>query len=173
MPGGSPEGGYNLGPIGHTAASVGIGAAVWAATGEPLALPAAFVAGALNDADHLLDYYLWFVRKDRRRVFLVFHAWEYAVVGLTLSLTIWQHPALLAAALGHLGHMLGDQLANRPKSKLAYSIIYRMRRGFDRRRLVGEVPATMSQALDPNIPMWRLIERRLPRRIAELFEVDR
>ena len=162
-----------MGPIGHTAVSVGIGAAVWAATREPLALPAAFVAGALNDADHLLDYYLWFVRKDRRRLYLIFHAWEYAVVALALSLTIWQHPVLLAAALGHIGHLIGDQLANRPKSKLAYSMVFRMSAGFDHRRLFEELPTTLSQALGRSIPLWSLIETRLPRRIAGLFEADR
>lgn len=152
---------------------MGIGAAVWAASGEPLALPAAFVAGALNDADHLLDYYLWFVRKDRRRLFLVFHAWEYAFAGLALSLTVWQYPVLLAAALGHLSHMLGDQLANHPKSKLTYSLAYRIGARFDRDRLVESLPLTLSTALEHNIPLWRQIETRLPRRIAELLEADR
>ena len=162
-----------MGPIRHTALSVGIGSAVWAATGEALALPAAFVAGALNDADHLLDYYLWYVRRDRRHLFLFFHGWEYAIFGLVLSLTIWRDPILLAAALGHLGHITGDQLFNRLKNKMAYSIVYRMRTGFDRERLIGEMPSTMSQALDHNIPLWGLIEARLPRKIADLFGAGR
>jgi hypothetical protein len=130
-------------------------------------------AGVLNDADHLVDYYLWYIKKDRRRLILVFHAWEYAFVGILLALTVWSHPLLLAAALAHAGHLVGDHLANRPASLLTYSLIYRARMRFERTRLVRWTPTTLSDALNSDIPLWRVIEPRLPKRVSRMLGLDR
>ena len=143
--------------------SVGVGAGVWATTGSPLALPAAAAAGVLPDADHLLDYYNWFVRKDERRLLLVLHAWELVVIALALSLTVWRHPVFLAGAIGYFGHVAGDQLANRPTQPMIYFMLYRAYVGFDRARMFEKWPASVSESLHLKVPMWRHIEPRLLR----------
>ena len=126
-----------------------------------MAIPAAAVSGVLIDSDHVLDYYLLYVRKDRRRLFLVFHGWEYTLAGLTLALLVWQHPVLIAGVLGHLGHLVSDHVANRPYRLLAYSIIFRTYYGFHREQVFQEPPPTFSDALQESIPPWRLIEPML------------
>ena len=126
-----------------------------------MAVPAAAVTGVLLDVDHTLDFYYWYVKKDTRRLFLLFHGWEYAVVGIALIIGVWDHPVLVAGVLGLLGHLLGDQIANRPAHPLAYSIIYRARTHFGRQHTFRETPSTLSEALHKSIPLWRLIEPRL------------
>ena len=150
-----------MGPLGHTVASLGIGGAVWAATGSALAVPAAAAGGVLVDSDHLVDFFNWYVRKDRRRVMVLFHGWEYAAVGLALVLGLWYHPALLAVALGYLGHVVGDHIANKPLHPLAYSILFRASRGFHRRGLFEESAESLSEALHQSIPLWGVLELRL------------
>ena len=140
-----------------------IGSGVWAATGSPLAVPVAVSAGVLIDADHLLDFYNLYVKKDQRRLFLLLHGWEYGILGLVLIAAGWHHPLLVAATLGHLGHMIGDQIDNRPVDSLAYSFAYRAYRRFDLRRLFGEPQPTFSEALQDKIPLWHVIEPRLMR----------
>ena len=100
-----------MGPVGHTVASLGIGGSVWAATGSLMAVPAAAAAGVLVDADHILDYFNWYWRRDLRRVFLLLHGWEMGIVGLLVVLAGAYHPVFLAAVLGYLGHVVGDHLA--------------------------------------------------------------
>ncbi len=155
--------GVALGPVGHIAVSVGVGAAVWAGTGSPLAVPVAAATGVLTDVDHVIDYFNLFVRRDDRRVFVVFHAWEYSLLSILIVLGVWYHPLLLAAALGHLGHVTAGHLANRPAHPLAYSIAYRTAAGFDWRRLFGEPPASFLDSMGGKIPMWRYIEPGLDR----------
>ena len=120
-----------MGPIGHTAVSAGVGVGIWVTTGAEAAVPAALAAGVLPDVDHLWDYYNWYVRRDRRNLFLVFHAWEYAAVVLPLALAMWPHPVLVAAALGYVSHLAGDQVMNRPTPKAMYLILYRASVGFE------------------------------------------
>ena len=115
------------------------------------------VTGVLIDVDHVLDYYNWYWKRDKRRLYVLFHGWEYSAVALAVVLGFWYHPVLLAAVLGHLGHLVGDQVANRLAHPLAYSIVYRISAGFDRVRLAGEVPATFSEAFS-RIPLWPQLE---------------
>ena len=143
--------------------SVGIGASIWATTGSALALPAATATGVLIDADHVLDFYYLYVKKDRRRVFVLLHGWEYSLVLLALLLVVWYHPVLLAGVLGHLGHLLGDQARNQPAHPLAYSVAFRARSRFRRTGLFPEPPATLSEMLHNSIPPWDLIEPALLR----------
>lgn len=146
-----------MGPVGHTLVSVGIGGTVWAATGASASVAAASVTGVLIDVDHVLDYYNWYWRKDKGRLYVLLHGWEYSAVSLVLVLALWYHPVLLAAVLGHIGHLIGDQIGNRPMHPLAYSVIYRISAGFDRPRLAGEVPETFSEAFN-KIPLWSKLE---------------
>jgi hypothetical protein len=123
----------------------------------------AAVTGVLIDVDHVVDYFNLFVRRDDRHVFVLFHAWEYSLISIVFVLGVWYHPVLLAAALGHLNHVTGDHLANRPAHPLTYSIVFRTAVGFDRRRLFGEPEASFSETMDRSIPFWHLIEPRLKR----------
>ncbi len=141
-----------MGPIGHTAISLGIGAGAWAATGEPLAVPVAVAAGVLIDSDHVPEYLHWFVSKERRYMIVPFHAWEYALIGLVTLALFWNHPLFFAALLGHLGHLFTDQLANHTRP-MAYSIIYRIYRRFDYDSLVSA-----DETHGDDIPIWGQIE---------------
>ena len=128
-------------------------------------MPTAVGAGVLIDADHALDYYNWYVRRDVRFWFVPLHAWELSVVLLALLavwyhslllalLAVWYHPLLLAAALGHVGHLVADQVGNR-LYPLAYSIGYRALRRFDRDHLMGRSsPPTFSVVLEVHVPLW-------------------
>ena len=156
-----------LGPVGHTVVSVGIGGAVWAATGSPAAVPAATVTGVLIDVDHVLDYYNCYWKRDKGRLYVLFHGWEYSAIALAIVLAFWYPPVLLAAVLGHLGHLVGDQVGNRLAHPLAYSIVYRISAGFDRVRLAGEVPATFSEAFS-RIPLWPQLEPVVLRLVSRL-----
>ena len=96
-----------MGPVGHTVASLGIGGSVWAATGSLMAVPAAAAAGVLVDADHILDYFNWYWRRDLRRVFLLLHGWEMGIVGLLVVLAGAYHPVFSCGRLGISGTCRG------------------------------------------------------------------
>ena len=143
-----------LGPIGHTVVAVGIGAAVWSATEEPAAVPVAIATGVLIDSDHILDWMDWLSKGYKSHLLVLFHAWEYTLVGLLVLATFWYHPLLLAAVLGHLGHLIGDQIAN-PVHPLGYSIIYRITHRFDHGRLVHEHRLFVPHE---EVPLWGQVE---------------
>ena len=145
--------GEHLRPLEHTAISVAVGAGTWAVTGSPMALGVAIGTGVLVDADHSLDYFNWYARKDIRFLFLPFHAWELSLA-LVALFVVWYHPLLLAAALGHVAHLVADQLANR-LHPMAYLMTYRAIHRFDRDHLIGDSsPAAFSEVLEGNIPLW-------------------
>jgi len=123
-----------------------------------MAIPAAAATGVLLDTDHVLDFYYWFAKKDKRRLLLLFHAWEYAAIGLVLIAGGWDDPVFVAAVLGLLGHVVSDQIGNRPADLFTYSIAYRASRGFRSESMFTKMPATLSETLHSNIPLWRFIE---------------
>jgi dienelactone hydrolase len=133
--------------------SAGIGATFWAATGEPMAVTVAVGAGVLNDTDHLLDYYLWYIKKDVRRLYLLLHGWEYCAAAAIFALVAGNHTVLLAAAIANAGHLLGDYIAHKPKSPLTYSLFYRAAVRFERVRLVRRVAATAHRRAGPQYPL--------------------
>ena len=118
-----------MGPVGHTVISAGVGAGAWGVTQSVGAAALAFGVGVLMDADHVYDYYHWYVKRRRDKIYVLLHAWEYSIAGLALALFL-SHPLLLAAALGHLAHVITDQIHNRP-SRFGYSIVYRAINGFE------------------------------------------
>lgn len=136
--------------------AVGVGAGVWAATGSPLAIPVAIGTGVLIDADHVLDFLDWFVSGDKRRMYVLFHAWEVSILGL-LSLLFLGHPLFVAAVLGYTGHLVADSLANRTHP-LAYFMLYRLYRGFDRRYLTLNPDAMSLMLHRHDVPLWARIE---------------
>ena len=120
-----------MGHVGHTVISGAVGGGVWLATGSPAAAGAAFGAGVLIDVDHLYDYYQRYVKRRQHKVYVLFHAWEYSLIGLLILTMALYHPVLLGVFLGHLSHVVTDHLVNR-LSPFGYSILYRLSRGFDR-----------------------------------------
>ena len=152
--------------------SAGIGATFWAATGEPVAVTVAVGAGILNDTDHLLDYSLWYIKKDVRRLYLLLHGWEYCAAAAIFALLAGNHPVLLAAAIANAGHLLGDYIAHKPKSPLTYSLLYRAAVRFERVRLVGGSPPPLTAALNRNIPLWSHIATRLPSRLLQYLGLE-
>ena len=125
---------FTLGPIGHSAISAVIGAGVWGATGSPSAGGLALGVGVLTDVDHLFDFYQWYVRRKRGRVYLLFHAWEYSIAGLLALVLVYYHPMLLAVVLVHLGHVATDHFHNR-MAPWAYFMSYRVLVRFDSTRV--------------------------------------
>ncbi|MCH8108589.1 MAG: hypothetical protein IIB15_00530 [Chloroflexi bacterium] len=137
--------------------STGIGVGVWVATDSPLAVPVAVAAGVLIDADHVTDYFDLPRLSNRKYMLRYFHAWEYSLVGLVALSTFWYHPLLLAAVLGHLSHLLIDQVTNRIHP-LAYLIVYRASRGFKRVHLTPYWVERSSMLTDESIPLWGRME---------------
>jgi hypothetical protein len=119
-----------------------------------MAVPVAIATGVLTDADHVVGL---FDSIRSRYMLSLFHAWEYSFIALAVLLVFWYHPLFLAAILGHLGHLLGDQLAHRVYP-LTYFITYRASRGFARRRIGpcrGEPSDSFSGEL---VPLWGRVE---------------
>jgi len=119
-----------MGPLGHTVVSGAVAGGVWAATGSPAAAGIALGVGVLMDVDHLYDYYRCYVKRQDGKIFVLFHAWEYSLTGLAVWAFVFLNPLLLGAVLGHLAHVITDHAANH-LSRYAYSIVYRIAKGFD------------------------------------------
>lgn len=133
--------------------SAGIGATFWAATGEPVAVTVAVGAGILNDTDHLLDYSLWYIKKDVRRLYLLLHGWEYCAAAAIFALVAGNHPVLLAAAIANAGHLLGDYIAHKPKSPLTYSLLLPGGGTLRARAARRRVAATAHRRAGPQYPL--------------------
>ena len=138
-----------LGP--HIAASGAAGAIVWAATGEPWALPIAVAGGVLPDADHLLDYYLWYVKRRFNRILLIFHAWEYLAVMVAVYAGGVREPWLLALIAGYFTQIGGDQLFNGVFWH-TYLITARIRYRFKVVRVIGTPRFQAYRALVESLP---------------------
>ncbi|MEX0763276.1 MAG: hypothetical protein WD208_09170 [Dehalococcoidia bacterium] len=147
----------NLGP--HLAVSTVIGAGVWAATGEVNALPAAVAAGVLPDADHLLEYYLKYVRRERRFLFLMFHGWEFLAAGVAIYLFVIPEPWMLAAVLGYASQVGSDQVFNRVRWH-TYFFTARAILGFRSEKVLGRDDSESYMALVNSVPFGRARLRR-------------
>ena len=146
-----------MGPIGHTAASLGVGASAWIVTGSPLAIPVALGTGVFVDLDHLTDIFDAQDQGRHRHMLRPFHAWEYLLVTLVVVLAVSQHPMLLTALLAYLSHLLLDQFANRVHP-MAYFIVYRAAHGFRRSHLSPHIFSETSRPLDGSVPLWGRLE---------------
>ena len=143
-------------PDRHAVASGILAGACYAMWG-PVPAVAAFAAGTLLDVDHVIDY-RWnghrdfnparFVRLCREyrlpRFYLFLHSFEWIVPFAIWALFLSGVPWLKAAALGLLLHMALD-LAGNGLQPLSYVLLWRMRRSFESRRMVRELPR---EALD-------------------------
>ncbi len=158
-----------MGPVGHSAISAGIGAGVWGVTGSPAAGGAAFGVGVLTDVDHLVDYYQWYVRRKKGKLFLLFHAWEYSITGLLLVGLVYYHPLLMAAVLAHLGHIATDHFHNR-LAPWAYFFTYRALVRFDTARIAPNQNVLNSYKIWLSmVPFGKRIEPWYQRRIEPWF----
>jgi hypothetical protein len=84
----------------------------------------------LTNVDHLFDYYRWYAPRQKDRVYLLFHAWEYSIAGLLIFGLIYYHPILLAKVLPHLGHVATGHFPNR-LAPWGYFLTYRAFVRFD------------------------------------------
>jgi len=151
-----------MGPVGHAGVSTVVGGVVWAATGSLEAGALTLGVGVLMDIDHIYDYYQMYVRRKPDKFYVIFHAWEYSIIGIALLASVFYHPLFLAAVAAHLSHVITDQLHNHV-SPLGYSIIYRMLHKFDSKNLAPRH--------DPATSYWRLL-KVLPysKRLAPWFQ---
>jgi len=130
-----------MGPIGHALISAPIAAAVWAATGDPAAGAAAFIAGTCIDADHLVDYVsvegfhfdLDAIRsgryfKESGRALVLLHSYEVIVAASLIALR-WSGPVAAAILLGAAAHLVTDLLFYRFRPA-CYSLLYRLKTRF-------------------------------------------
>lgn len=151
-----------MGPVTHTIVAGGLGAAIWAATGEPLAVPVAIFTGVFTDTDHVLDFvepregsYLKYMTRP-------FHAWEFSLVGIAIILGTWYHPLFLAALVGYMSHLLVDQIGNQ-SHPLAYFVLYRASKRFSRRQLTPHLFTRRFPYLPKDAPLWAKVEPRIYR----------
>ncbi|MCI0809073.1 MAG: metal-dependent hydrolase [Chloroflexi bacterium] len=151
----------------HTALSTAAGGLVWAITGEPASVPIAIAAGVLPDVDHLVDYYVKYVRRDGRFQFLLLHGWEYLLAGLIAYVFFSQEPWLLAAVAGYATQIAGDQLSHDRARWNTYLVTARAINGFRAPRHGGWGSGRAYQSLVESVPfgreaLTRWFERRLP-----------
>ena len=114
----------------------------------------------LIDADHAPDILDPGDAGRARYMFRLLHAWEYTLVGLVLYFAVWEHPLLLAAILGHLSHLVLDQMTNKVRP-LAYFIIYRVSHGFRRRELSPHLFEERYGTHEGPVPIWGRAEPTL------------
>ncbi|MFN7976355.1 MAG: hypothetical protein U0166_29150 [Acidobacteriota bacterium] len=143
-----------MSPQGHVLTSAVAGAAVAAASGNPLAGAACLLAGIFIDLDHFLEYF-WFeglkidIADFKRaceetrfpKVLLVLHSWELLAAGWTVALAAGPSGARtigLAALVGLSLHLVLDQIYNEP-FPLCYFLCYRLGVGLDAARIFKPV----------------------------------
>jgi hypothetical protein len=102
----------------------------------------ALAFGWLVDIDHFFDYFYWLKNSHTkfslnaflkgkyfnkcRKVYLIFHAWEWVILLLVSSFILEERSTvLLCAGLGLFAHLIQDQITNKP-SYIGYSILFRI-----------------------------------------------
>ena len=110
---------------------------MWAVTKSPYSMVAATATGIAVDVDHLLEYYLWFVKGDNSRVFYLLHSYELLVPCILAGILSGGNPVVIGVSAAFLGHLVTDQSAN-PMHPLAYFFTFRVINGFNRAKLVRQ-----------------------------------
>jgi len=154
-----------MGPVGHTLISTALGGGIWLATDSIEAAGVAVGVGVLMDVDHLYDCYQRYIKGNLNKFYLLFHGWEYSVLGLGVLFFVFYHPILLACVLAHLFHVITDHLVNK-LHPLAYSITYRVMKRFDAGSICPNYdPGTGHRDWLQHIPFGRVLEPWLQRRV--------
>lgn len=111
-------------PTSHALLATGTGVAIWASTGEPMAVPLTFATGVLVDGDHLPDQIWHFYMKRRPRALLALHAWEW-LMGLAIATVLLSFPWwMVAVTVGYATHIATDHHFNMP-NRWGYFILFR------------------------------------------------
>ena len=150
-----------MGPIGHALFAGAAGTVVWALLDSPEAVPIAVATGVLVDADHVFEVFAPRSAKFSGLTLRFLHGWEYGIISLALVLAIGLEPLFMAAVLGHLSHLLLDQISNK-KHLLYYFVVFRALRRLHRRRAARE--SNQSKAFrrsSVNRPLWGRMEPQL------------
>lgn len=118
-------------PSAHLIVSTGLATLQWIRTGRLLPTIAPFLTGFLIDSDHLVDLacYRLSGEKNRQRILLALHGWEYVALLLLVERVVGKRFAG-GLVLGYLAHLGLDQLTNETTHPLTYLITFRYRRGF-------------------------------------------
>ena len=119
-----------MGPIGHAVVSSAVGGGVWAATGSIAAAAVAVGVGVLMDVDHLYDYYQRYGKGKNAKIYVLFHGWEYSLLGLGILAFSFHQPIFVAAVLAHLAHVATDHWRN-GLATFGYSITFRAIKRFN------------------------------------------
>lgn len=110
-----------------------------------------WLIGWLIDCDHLLDYFLYLVKFEKRpdikeffssgtffkklgKIYVLAHAWEYLFLFLVLGFSKLSLPFVVAIGSSYGLHLLLDQLGNHGHP-LMYFLLYRIKVGFDVNKL--------------------------------------
>ena len=124
-------------PTYHLLVAGTLGIGVYQASGSWESGVATVAAGVLPDADHLLDYYNWLVRRQPHHMFYLFHGWEYLGLFLVVAALLSWPALVMGITLGYASHILGDYLTHQ-RHAASYSLLYRARHGFRSRSFLPE-----------------------------------
>lgn len=136
----------------HLLISLFSGFIVWKLWGRPLlSFISALTGGFFIDIDHLLDYVFAFGLSfklqsffagsqflESDKIYVLFHAWEYVIILLILTLIFRSKivkSVMLGLALGMFLHLSTDVFINGLPAK-SYSVVYRLESSFDLKNLV-------------------------------------
>ena len=134
----------------HIAASTIAGASYGIFSGHYETIPVVMAAGILPDVDHVFDFYWHYVRKSRKRLFILFHGWEFY---LALIVVTWftQNWWIGAVASGYFTQLLLDQLGNKAKWN-TYFFTWRAWNRFRRQESYGSDSPGFYKALTDSLP---------------------
>ena len=138
----------------HTVLGAAAGGVVWATGGSPISVLIGIAAGVLPDADHLVDFYNWYIRRNRTKWLLLLHAREYLAIMIAIYVFIGYPTWLLAVILGYATQIGADLIAN-PSYWHTYSITSRVLKRFDRKAITPNDPDVGYEALVRSVPFKR------------------
>jgi len=135
----------------HVVVSAGVAFGFQAIVNSWPATVVCFLSGVLIDIDHYIEYYIfkkkwpWRYRdllnfcdyNDERKVFLIFHGYEYLVALWLIIYFFHLNSIFIGLALGLTVHLVFDQFTN-PTRPLFYFITYRIAHQFEKSKMVLE-----------------------------------
>ncbi|MQF69482.1 hypothetical protein FIM12_04020 [SAR202 cluster bacterium AD-804-J14_MRT_500m] len=137
---------------GHALVGAVGGIVVGAATNSPVAGVATLLTGIFVDLDHIVEIWLWIVRKTKpTRLFVFFHAWEGLLGLLIIMVFVGNSPLLIGLTVGYGLHVMGDNIFNRART-LAYFFTWRLCHGFRIESFTYQPGETMASGLCQAIP---------------------
>lgn len=148
-------------PHKHAILSTSIGAAAWAASGDPALLGMAFVCGVMPDVDHIVDY-AYLARFEGHRLILPLHGYEYVILGSAIALMSGS-TLFTVATLSYLMHLLADQLENRTRLP-GYSLLFRAWHSF-RIEAISTAPEAAIRGREDDVRRLQKLWLRSMRRI--------